>query len=366
MRSVAGFAVGPVSTAELSAAARLDVAGAVLLAGWLIWTGVASVLLTGNAARPALYLGGGCAVTLVVARVTAGRWVWVIPGLTVLAAGLIAWRARDEVFGPGPTAEPFGYANANAAFFVQAAIAGLMLGWHARRPLLRAAGVVAAGAFAMAPVLSGSRTGIVLLGLLLPAALAVQRSRDARTAVALCGGFWLVVLAGTIWLGAVFRPGTERTDGGVGLAARTLTETRLTLWHEAVAIARKHPLRGVGAGGFAEFSPTALADADARFAHHEFLQNAAEHGVPGLFLLAAVFAWGFGRLAATGRHATRSVLPAVSLAALGAHASVDYVLHFPAVPLAAAALVGVGMAQRGRRSAGVHAAVSHEHARARA
>jgi hypothetical protein len=53
--------------------------------------------------------------------------------------------------------------------------------------------------------------------------------------------------------------------------------------------------------------------------------------------------WGFASLGATAVPDLVSVLGAVALAALGIHASVDYVLHFPAVPVTASALVGAAM-----------------------
>jgi hypothetical protein len=67
-------------------------------------------------------------------------------------------------------------------------------------------------------------------------------------------------------------------------------------------------------------------------------------------LLAGLAGWAFVALAASAsrRPAPVAAAGAVAFAALAAHASVDYVLHFPAVPLAAAALLGVASA-RARR-----------------
>jgi hypothetical protein len=71
----------------------------------------------------------------------------------------------------------------------------------------------------------------------------------------------------------------------------------------------------------------------------------------GFVLLASLFVWGFARLAVTAPPDTMSALGAVALVALGIHASIDYILHFPAVPITAAALVGAAMATpRGQRT----------------
>jgi hypothetical protein len=63
-----------------------------------------------------------------------------------------------------------------------------------------------------------------------------------------------------------------------------------------------------------------------------------------------VFVWGFARLWVHPAPDVMVALGAASLAALGLHACVDYVLHFPAVPLTAAALVGTAQAVPFRRS----------------
>jgi O-antigen ligase len=130
----------------------------------------------------------------------------------------------------------------------------------------------------------------------------------------------------------------------------TLTERRVALWHDAVVLMGDHPLSGVGPGRFELTSPTALADADTRQAHNEFLQQGAETGVLGFLLLTALFLWGFVRLMVKRRPDITTALAAASLAALGIHASVDYILHFPAIPAVAAALVGSATAKSMSRS----------------
>ena len=54
-----------------------------------------------------------------------------------------------------------------------------------------------------------------------------------------------------------------------------LSERRTRLWREAMEITVREPVFGAGPGMFAQTSPTALADADARWAHSAYLQVAA-------------------------------------------------------------------------------------------
>ena len=126
-----------------------------------------------------------------------------------------------------------------------------------------------------------------------------------------------------------------------------LSTRRLTLWHESLQLIREHPLLGAGPGRFRLVSPTARSDPDAAWAHHEFLQQGVETGLPGMVLAVALVAWGFVTLWRVSGPLSPSA--AAALMAVGAHACVDYILHFPAVPIAAALLVGAGSAASRRR-----------------
>jgi O-antigen ligase len=320
---------------------RLDYAGVVLIVIWLVWIVVASIRMASNP-LPAVLLVSGCALAMWVSRAAATRTPVAVPTVVVILAAVFGGSAGAALVDGGPLAKPLGYANANAAFFVQAAVAGLMVGRIAKRRWLRGIGFAAAFSFALVPALTGSTTGVLLLIVVTPVALLLERGFGARTAVAFCAGFWVVVLAGSVWLGALYEPGVAREERR-GLAVTTLSERRLILWSEALMIATEHPTFGIGASGFAEASATARADRDARFAHHEFLQHAAEVGIPGVVLMIAAFACGFLLLGIRARTHSYVVLPAVGWTALGAHASIDYVLHFAAVPLAAASLLGAGL-----------------------
>jgi O-antigen ligase len=248
------------------------------------------------------------------------------------------------VFGGAPLAGPLGYANANAAFYVQAAVAALLL---AVTPELRfrVPWILTASVFALVPILNGSRAALLSLAFLVPGSVVVQRSGGVRAAAVFCGATWLLVLCATFVLGHSYD-----ANGAPGLAhrlaAQGLSERRLALWHDALSIARQHPITGAGPGSFALESPVATADPDAAFAHNEYLEQAAETGIPALLLLMCLFAWGLVRLSVARGPNRSKALALAGWSAMGVHASVDYILHFAVIPMVAVALIGSTMASR--------------------
>jgi O-antigen ligase len=301
--------------------------------------------------RNPFWLMASCAVLLVISRVIAPIAESLVPaGLVVLAAMLVA-TYPSAAFDARPDGGLFDYSNANAAFFVQAA-AGSVLLVGLWRPLpIRAITLGAATIFSIVPFSTGTHAGMIAVGGLI-AVMAVRSNRSARFAIALAASAFILTLSAAGILAA-------RYDGGAspGIIERIVDRTplhehRVELWHEALVIMVEHPVTGVGPGRFAEVSALAQEDVDSRYARNEFLQFGAEAGVIGLVLLVLLFVWGFLRLLLTPRPTRVTAIAAVALAALGMHACVDYVLHFPAVPLAAAALVGTGIAAGHRREPG--------------
>jgi O-antigen ligase len=123
---------------------------------------------------------------------------------------------------------------------------------------------------------------------------------------------------------------------------------RAHLWADGYRIFADNALIGVGPGGFQE--KTALAsDEDARWVHNEFLQIAAETGLPGLFLLLGLLAWSFWSLARPPTDA--SVVAALAITAFSMNTATDYLLHIPIFPAMVAALAGSSMPV-GSRAAG--------------
>jgi O-antigen ligase len=151
-------------------------------------------------------------------------------------------------------------------------------------------------------------------------ALAISQTLTAIVAlVAGCAVYWLLTLprrllwraAGAITLLTVLltlaAPPLRQRAVQVAKAAKTgqwnrLLSYRLDGWLSAIEMARRHPLTGVGHGAYAaEFAPARLALVErgrpvnrtnpfAHFgnAHNDYLEVAAELGLPGL----AALAWG--------------------------------------------------------------------------
>jgi O-antigen ligase len=311
----------------------LDAVGFVLLAALAGWILLAANASGGEAAGTVgLLLAGGAAYVL---GHLLGRQARTLGPMLLLAVAVgVVIASPTEILSAAPLSGPFGYVNAKAAFFAQASLAGIMVSFGSSSPAGRTAGVISGVGFAVVVLSSASIAAAGLLVALPGIALAATAWRGSRAGVAICAALFGIALVGTIVLGAAYEPGKS-----IPGPHRLSTERRLTLWSEAVAITAERPLFGVGPGRFQAVSPTALADRDARWAHHEFLQLGAESGVVGLVLLAGVFVWGFARLS-VGPPDTITALGAAALAALGIHACLDYVLHFAPVPLAGALLVG--------------------------
>lgn len=317
-----------------------DAAGLGLALALAAWT-VASAFVTGADRLDAWLVVALIALTaggFAVGRTIGVRSAVLVPAavaLAVLVATLSAWPVAGGGFQPGV----LGYSNASAELAVQGFAAALTVVAIARRSVLSAVAGLVALVLAAATLLGDSVAAQVLL--LLPAAALVA-------AFARVGGRWIVgglallvlgALVVTIALG-VTGEGSDRDRATNPLIESTLSGRRTALWHDALVLMKGNPVFGVGPGRFEQESPTARSDRDARWAHHAFLQMGAETGIPGLLLLAGLFAWGFARLGLLGAPDAPAIVAAGALAALGIHACVDYVLHFPALPLAAAALFG--------------------------
>lgn len=308
---------------------------AVFLAG-AGWSFASASIRGMGVPAPVAYLWLACLGAVVVGLFLSGLGRW-LPPLMVVAGGIVfalrhAGQLGDTLFGP------LGYSNASGELFVLCALAGLMAavaaprgwGWVVRVPAL-----VAAAGFAAVVFVSGSATAMVVLVFVLLAApvVAVGRTRGVRVVIACYGAVAALVLVATFVLGL------SRAQTPVD---SLLSANRPALWHEAVRMIEAEPLSGVGPGRF--FAESTIHDTDLAWAHNGFLQQGAEQGIPGLLLAVGVFAWGFVRLGLRPGADRATACAAAALCALAVHASVDYVLHFPALPLIAAFLVGAGAA----------------------
>lgn len=264
---------------------------------------------------------------------------WPTPALAALVAGALLLVAADpaSVVGADATQGPLGYANASAALYGVAVIAALLLALQVQTPPALAMAALAGVLFVWIVILLRSSAVVLLVPAVVVAAIVATRVRGARAAVVLCGLVFVGALLATNIIGAT------QIGIGNGVVDRTvrgaLSTDRVLLWHEAIEITAAEPFLGVGPGGFASSSSIARSDSDLQWAHHEFLQAGAEMGIPGYVLVVALFAWGFAALWMTA-NGVLTAIAAAGLAIVGVHATIDYILHFPAVPLAIAIVVG--------------------------
>jgi O-antigen ligase len=345
-RETKGFA--PAQPTSTSWRGRLlDATGFALLAASVGWTFLAAKVSRGDAFPTAGML------LAVAAAFLAARLVSVLsPSVVFLAiictAAALILRSPHDVLSVAPRSGPFGYSSITGAFYLQAAIAGLMLAVTGPR-WLRPAGLVAAGGFALVLLATQTRAAMVLLVLAIPTAmLSLHRAR--RRMIGGCAALLALAIGVTTLLGATYAREGDRSGPLDRLVDVTMSERRVAFWHDAVAMIAAEPLFGVGPERFAAMSEEAHRDPDEPWAHNDFLEQGAETGVPGLVFLAGIFAWGFVALARDGSQSATQVLGAVALAALGIHACIEYVLQRPAVPVVAAALVGAAVGGFGRSS----------------
>ncbi len=310
--------------------------------GWIFVAGASS----GGSPGSSVGLIVASAAALIAGRVGGShsrRLVGAVVGSTSIA--VLVWGAVE-----GKLTNPLGYANASGAFALQGSVAGLMLGMSGYPAWVRRMGFGCALGLALVPFALRSTAAEILI-LLPTASLAiVHTAKQARAAIVVGGAAFLVVLLTTVTLAVTYREG-HRADLLSRLVDSSLSERRVALWHDAFAIMSHYPLTGVGPGRFPSVSPVAMVDVETRQAHNEFLQQGAEGGFAGLLLAICLFLWGFVRLFVVQGADRVTFLGAASLAALGIHASIDYILHFPLVPVMAAALIGAAQVstRRGRR-----------------
>jgi O-antigen ligase len=303
-------------------------------AGWLVLMAEVS----GGDAKPTVAV-----LLVVIASFVAARWLtscsgWLVPLAIAVAAAFVAVAQFDILLGR-PLNNPFGYSNATGSFYMVASAAALLVAVRAPNAGVRVLAVVGAVAAALVPWLNETATASVLV-CLLPLALFVRTQRAVRIAVCGAAAAMLITLSAAVILGATYQPG-ERTGAIDRVVDATLSERRPELWHDALVMLAAQPLTGVGPNRFPEESPTAKKDRDTRWPHNEALHFAAEAGLPGFLLLLGIFAWGLARLW-WGAGDRGAAVAALALGAVGVHSNVDYVLHFPAIGIAAAALVGAG------------------------
>lgn len=320
----------------------LDVTGAALLLGALGWALTAG-RAPGDRVGPLLLTYLAVGVAFAGGRAAAHRFGQSVAGAVVVVAVLLALVASGPLKLGSAGAAPFGYGNANGALYVQAAIAALFVatvlgrpGRNAdracsgqRRPIARAVALATAGLLSLVTVASGSFMAVLCLAVV--GALLLAARRTGGTGLVAAGGACAVVLVIGFTAALALRAQPPRSP-------ETLT-LRAQLWRQAGELMVANPLDGVGAGRFADLTEVS-SDPDLRWAHSGFLQQGAEQGSVGLALLLALIAWALLRCWRVADDTRAPAVGAAAITALALHASVDYVLHFGPLPMAAAFVAG--------------------------
>ena len=135
-------------------------------------------------------------------------------------------------------------------------------------------------------LLIGSRGPIIsfVFGLLVTAlALGVRRP---GTLAPIAG----LLVAGVLVFPFISLPETskERLTTAASNPVGTLqSDGRDVIYHQAILLWQQHPFRGIGAGGFFQYS-FVLADAEERYPHNIFLELAAEEGTGAALIMIAL------------------------------------------------------------------------------
>ncbi|MFD5114289.1 O-antigen ligase family protein [Streptomyces sp. NPDC058391] len=318
-----------------------DVVGVVVLGGCAVW---ALISAAGHGGRPE-------GVLLAVLAVTAGYACGRISGslapvatacVVALAGFGAAVASGHGVFGTGMAlAAPQGDTSAVAGLLVLAAGAASCAAAAAGHTAVRAAMRLLALMIAVAAPLLGSVAGFLgVLGVLL-CSLAAVRMRRRLVGLA---GFALVtgVVVGTSWAVA-----EQALPEGLAVSLEgQLTQHQVGLWRDAVSMAKEYPLLGAGPDRFGDLSPTATQSLEAHSKPHSApLEQAAEQGVVGVSLLAAVFGWLLYGLARSPCSTRVALTAGAALTALAALASVGNALSFTPVTAGAGLLAGLATAR---------------------
>lgn len=316
-----------------------DVTGVLLLGACAAWS------LVTAAARGGRPEGVLLAVLAVAAGYAAGRICGALlpvpaPSAAALAGFGLAVTAPHTVAG-SPLIAPLGHTGATAALLTLSAGAACCAAWAAHSPGPRLAlRLLACGIAATAAVL-GSVTGVAACVAVLLCSLASDMMRHRGPGLAgLAVG--TVVVTATVWAIAANALPAGLADSLEG----PLTAHRVLLWQDALGLAHDEPLLGAGPGRFGELSPTvALSLPSDDRPHSAPLQLAAEQGLVGVALLAAVFGWILYVLWQAPRSTPIVLTAGAALTALAAIATVGNALSFTTVTAGAGLLAGMATAR---------------------
>lgn len=322
-----------------------DRLGVALVVAFVVWT-VLSAVAGGGDAWHQVALIVAAAVGYTLARTRGSEHVVVVTAAIVIGILVSVIASGPDAFSGAPLAPVLGYANANAALYTLGVAAAAIVATFAEWRWARWLGWTLALVMLAFAVINTSKAGVALAIAVLIVAVAARWL-----------GRWVALLAPLLVLGAVgvtVALGLTYGTATVPTLEEGLTERRIVLWSEALDIAVDEPIFGVGPGMFAETSPTALSDADARWAHSAYFEVAAETGIVGAVLLIAVLFWTYGTLYRSLQDPRLVVIGTAAVTALAIHAAIDYVAHFAAVVLIAAILAGLASGPAARNPGSAH------------
>ncbi|GAA3829398.1 O-antigen ligase family protein [Streptomyces chiangmaiensis] len=316
-----------------------DATGVLALGACAAWS---LITATAHGGRPEGFL---LAVLAVAAGYASGRIFGSLLPVVAPAAGALAGlglavAAPHATAGP-PVVTPHGDTGEIAALFALSAGAACCAAWAARFPAQRLALRLSAVGIGVVAAALGSTTGLVASAGILLCSLAADRMR--HRALALSGlALATVLVTGVTWAVAE----GVLPDGLGSFLEDQLGPHRVLLWRDALTLAHRDPTLGAGPGRFGELSPTAaqslLPDGKP---HSAPLQLAAEQGLTGVALLAAVFCWVLYALLRTGRPTPVALTAGATLTALAVIASVGNALSFTAVTAGTGLLAGIATAR---------------------
>ncbi len=310
-----------------------------------------------------LMVGACAAWSLITAAAGDGRPEGVLLAVLAVSAGYAAGRicgALLPVVAPGagafaglglaitaphsmgsPFVSPLGHTGATAALLALSAGAACCAAWAARAPGMRLALRLVAGGVAVNAAVLGSATGVAACVGVLLCSLAAARMRLRGLGLA---GLALAtaLVTGMTWAIAEDVLPSGLTDSLEG----RLTPHRVLLWHDALGMAHDEPLLGAGPGRFEDLSTTVAQSLSSDGKPHSApFQLAAEQGLIGVALLAAVFCWVLYVLWRSPRPTPVVLTAGAALAALAAIAAVSNALSFTTVTAGAGLLAGMATAR---------------------
>jgi len=316
-----------------------DAAGVVVLGACAVWS---LITATARAGRPEGVL---LAVLAVAAGYACGRISGALlpvaaPCAAALAGLGLAFASPHAIPAPD-TGSPLGRTGATAALLALSTGAACCAAWATRRSPVRAALFLLAGGTVVVAAAVGSIAGVTACAGVLLCSLASGRMPHRGIGLAglglvtgLASGLVLALLKGVL------------PSGLDASSTEQLTPHRILLWQDALRLTESDPGLGVGPGRFGELSPTVgetlLPDGKP---HSAPLQQAAEQGLVGVCLLAAVFCWLLYVLWSSARSTPVVLTAGAALTALAGLATVGNALSFTTVTAGAGLLAGVASAR---------------------